>query len=45
MVILPSIEHKWLKWSRDQHNTERHNMLRFKVMTWPILYTTYTNSH
>jgi len=34
VAILPLIEHTWLKWSRDQHNTERHNnMLRFKVLT------------
>ena len=32
VAILPLIKHKWLIWSRDKHNTERHNMLRFKVM-------------
>jgi len=30
--ILPLITHKWLKWSRDKHNTERHKLLRFTVM-------------
>jgi len=32
VAILPLIEHKWLQWSHDQHNTERHNTLWFKVM-------------
>jgi len=32
VAILPLIEHKCLKWSRDKHNTERHNMLRFRVV-------------
>jgi len=32
VAISPLIEHKWLKCSRDKHNTERHNLLRFRVM-------------
>jgi len=32
LAILPLIEHKWLKCSRDKHNTERHYMWRFRVM-------------
>ena len=32
VAILPLIEHKWLKCSRDKHNTERHYVLRFRVM-------------
>ena len=32
VAILPLTEDKWLKWSCDKHNTERHNMLRFRVM-------------
>jgi len=31
-VFLPLVEYKWCEWSRDKHNTERHNMLRFRVM-------------
>jgi len=32
VAILPLIQYKWLKWSREKHNTERHNMLRFGVI-------------
>jgi len=32
MGMLPLIEHKWVKWSRDKHDTERHKMLRFRFM-------------
>jgi len=42
VAILPLIDHKWLKWSRDKHNKERHKMLRFRVMVQPILYATQT---
>jgi len=44
MAILRLTEHKWLKWSGDKHNTERCNMLRFRVMALPILYATKTKS-
>jgi len=26
VAILPVIEHKWLKWSREKHNLERQNV-------------------
>jgi len=32
VAILPSMEHKWLKWSHHMHNTELHNILRFILM-------------
>jgi len=32
VAILTLNEHKRLKWSRDKHNTERQNMLSFRVM-------------
>ena len=31
-VYFPLTEHKWMKWSRDKHNTQRHNILKFRVM-------------
>jgi len=26
VAILPLIEHKWLNWSREKHNTETQNV-------------------
>jgi len=32
VAILTLIEYKWLKWSREKYNKERHNMLWLRVM-------------
>jgi len=32
LAILPLIEHKWLKWSREKHNVKKYKILRFRVM-------------
>jgi len=32
VVILPLMQHKWLKWSRETCSTERRNILRFGDM-------------
>jgi len=40
VAILPLIEHKWLRWPRDDHHTERRNTLRFRDSLWLSLFVT-----
>jgi len=40
VAILPLVEDYCLKWSHDKYNTERDNMLRFRIMVLLIFHAT-----